>query len=235
MNEIRNRFTGAVLKTIAVDTLSDADLSGADLSGANLSGADLRHADLSGANLSGANLSGADLRHADLSGANLSGADLSDAILRHANLSGADLSGADLSGADLSGADLSDAILRHADLSGANLSDANLSDADLSDAIELPLPAGHDAAKLRAAVADQIELHPELHDQTQWGEGAATPNPEACGTPCCVAGWACRIGGGENGLGVATMASILLFQPGKPTPSFDAENTRERILKDLRA
>jgi hypothetical protein len=82
--EIKNRFSGAVIRTVDAAKLSRADLSRADLYGANLRSA----------NLSGADLSGANLRSADLSGANLSGADLSGA-----NLSGASLSGANLSGA----------------------------------------------------------------------------------------------------------------------------------------
>jgi Pentapeptide repeats (8 copies) len=129
--QIKNRFTGAVLFECDVPeehsgmamryalekaTASRADLSGANLSRANLSGADLYGASLSGADLSGANLSRASLSGADLYGANLYGADLS-----RADLSGADLSRADLSGADLSGADLSGANLSRASLSGAKV------------------------------------------------------------------------------------------------------------------
>ena len=44
MIEIKNRYTGNVITTLEIDSLSRADLSGADL----------RWADLSGANLSGA-------------------------------------------------------------------------------------------------------------------------------------------------------------------------------------
>jgi hypothetical protein len=36
MIEIKNRWTGAVIKTVDADALSDANLSGADLRGANL-------------------------------------------------------------------------------------------------------------------------------------------------------------------------------------------------------
>jgi uncharacterized protein YjbI with pentapeptide repeats len=89
MIQIKNRFTGEVIKTIDADTLRYAGLSRAFLRYA-----DLRYADLSYAFLSDADLRGADLRGADLRRANLSGADL-----RRANLSGADLSGAELSGA----------------------------------------------------------------------------------------------------------------------------------------
>jgi len=126
--EIKNRYTGAVLKTVDAESLSGADLSGASLHGANLSCA----------NLSYANLSRADLSYANLSYANLHGANLSCANLSCADLSGADLSGADLSGADLSGADLSYANLSYANLSYANLSYASLSYASLSGAKNIP-------------------------------------------------------------------------------------------------
>jgi len=49
--EIKNRYTGAVLKTVDAESLSGADLSDANLSDANLSDAELRGADLSGADL----------------------------------------------------------------------------------------------------------------------------------------------------------------------------------------
>lgn len=81
--DIKDKYTGAVLKSVSGDTLRGANLSEADLRGANLSRADL----------SGANLRGASLSRADLSEANLSGADLS-----WANLFGADLSGTNLFG-----------------------------------------------------------------------------------------------------------------------------------------
>src|SRR6185436_9082159 len=181
----------------------------------------LRGANLYGANLYGANLSDADLRCADLYGANLSGADL-----RCADLRCADLSDADLRYADLRDADLRDANLRYADLRYANLRYANLSGAK-----GLPLPANHDAKALRAAVASHIEAHPELHDQGSWGSGSDDP---ACGTPCCVAGWACHLGGGEQGLGVATAATLLLHVDGMLMPSFDADTSREEILAALK-
>jgi hypothetical protein len=79
MIEIKNRFTGEVIKSIELDSLS-----GANLSGANLRGADLSSADLSYANLSYANLGSVDLSYANLSYANLSGANLSYANLRDA-------------------------------------------------------------------------------------------------------------------------------------------------------
>ena len=54
--EIRNRWTGEVLATVAGDTLTRADLTDADLTGANLTGADLTDADLFCANLTDADL-----------------------------------------------------------------------------------------------------------------------------------------------------------------------------------
>jgi len=104
MIEIRNRFTGELIKTVDAANLSGANLCGANLCRADLSGADLSRADLSGANLSWANLSWANLSRANLSGANLIRADLIRADLSGANLIRADLIRADLSGADLSGA-----------------------------------------------------------------------------------------------------------------------------------
>jgi uncharacterized protein YjbI with pentapeptide repeats len=74
--EIRNRFSGEVLKIVDVAVLRDAYLSGADLHGADLHGADLHGADLHGADLSGADLRDAYLRGAYLRGAYLRGADL---------------------------------------------------------------------------------------------------------------------------------------------------------------
>jgi len=85
--EIKNRYTGAVIRT--VETLVKADLYRANLSKADLSEADLRESNLSEANLSGADLYGADLYGANLRGVNLSGADLRWADLRGANLYGA--------------------------------------------------------------------------------------------------------------------------------------------------
>jgi len=89
--QIKNRFTGEVVKEIDGADLRDADMSNANLRDANLRGANLR-----GANLRGANLRGADLRDADLRDA-----DMSYAYLRDANLRGADLRGADLHGEKL--------------------------------------------------------------------------------------------------------------------------------------
>ena len=117
-----------------------------------------------------------------------------------------------------------------ADLSGADLRGANLSEAGLSEAEGLRdgMPR---ASALRAEVADQIEAHPELHDQSTWGTG----DPAECGTPCCVAGWACRLGGGTYGQTVESAAWRLLWVDSRPMPDFDSGSTRAAILDALRA
>ena len=61
MIEIKNRWTGKVIRTVDAGTLIRANLYGAALAGAYLTGADLTRANLTGANLAGADLSGADL------------------------------------------------------------------------------------------------------------------------------------------------------------------------------
>ena len=81
MIEIKHRYTGAVLRTINADTLTEANLTRAYLYGADLHGADLTWADLRGADLREADLSGTDLTGAYLYGANLSWADLSGAAI----------------------------------------------------------------------------------------------------------------------------------------------------------
>ncbi len=149
-----------------------------------------------------------------------------------ANLRGANLRGADLIGADLIGANLSGANLRGADLSGANLSGANLSGAYLIGAIGFKFADAPDPLVLRQQVADHIEAHPELHDQSQWGDGEDNPG---CGTPCCVAGWACHFGGGNRGEPVSSAALKLLWVDGLPMPDFSGNANREDILKTLRA
>jgi hypothetical protein len=163
-----------------------------------------------------------DLREADLSRANLSRANLRGCNLRGADLSRADLREADLRGADLSGADLSRADLRRASLREANLSWA----------FGLRIEGMPDAAELRVKVAAHIESHPELHNQAEWGDGS--PNP-SCGTPCCVAGWACHLGGGRYGLEVADAAVRLLWVDGKPLPDFSSSASRASILEALRS
>ena len=112
MIDIKNRWTGATIRTVEAESLRGANLRGAnlrdaDLSAADLRGANLRDADLSSAGLRDADLSAADLRDANLSAADLGGADLRDADLRDANLRGADLRDANLGGANLGGAWLS--------------------------------------------------------------------------------------------------------------------------------
>ncbi len=193
---------------------------------------DFTKVNLSEANLTGVNLTEADLTGADLYGVNLTGADLSGADLYGVNLTGADLSRADLSGADLYGVNLTGADLSGADLTGADLSRADLSRADLTGAIGFRFENAPDPAELRKLVADKIESHPELHNQREWGDGSA--NPE-CGTACCVAGWACHLGGGSRGEYVSSAAMRLLWIDGKPMPSFDISATREEILTALRA
>jgi hypothetical protein len=89
-----------------------------------------------------------------------------------------------------------------------------------------------DARVLRSLVADQLEAHPELHDQAEWGDGSDDPH---CGTGCCVAGWACHLGGGAGNLTVPTAATILLWVDGLPMPDFRADAPRESILAALRA
>ena len=198
--------TGEVMYECEAASLREA-VEKAVAEGADLRRAYLRRADLRGVNLSGANLRGANLIDADLYGADL----------RSANLIGANLSGADLSGANLSGVDLRDADLTGADLTGA---------------VGFRFEDAPDPEVLRRLVADQIESHPELHDQTSWGDGSADPS---CGTPCCVAGWACHLGGGARDQLVASAATRLLWIDGKPMPSFDGDATREDILEALRA
>ena len=174
---------------------------------------------------------GLDLSDANLSGAHLRGAHLSFAHLRGAHLSFAHLRGAHLRGADLSGAHLSFAHLRGADLSDADLSGANLSGADLRGATGLRRDGMPDPRCLRAAVAVQIRQHPETHDHGKWGTG----DPSDCDTPCCVAGWACRLGGGTYGLTVSTAATIMLRDDELPMPSFSLGASREDLLAALEA
>ncbi len=89
MTEIKNRWTGEVIRTVDAETLTRADLTRADLTRADLSWADLSRASLSRADLSWADLSRASLYGADLSRADLTGANLSRANLTGANLTGA--------------------------------------------------------------------------------------------------------------------------------------------------
>jgi Pentapeptide repeats (8 copies) len=203
--------------------LRGADLREADLHGADLHGADLRGAYLREAYLRRADLSGTDLHWVDLHGADLHGADLHGAYLYGADLRWTDLSEADLRGAYLRWADLRWAVLSGADLRGAHLRGADLGGA------KYDRPEAMPARDLRLAVAAQIEAHPEAHDQGTWGD----PDP-SCGTPCCVAGWACRLGGGAHGLTVPTAATLLLHVDGLPMPSFEDDAGREDILAALR-
>ena len=81
-------------------------------------------------------------------------------------------------------------------------------------------------------VADQIEAWPELHDQAEWGDGSPDPS---CRTPCCVAGWACHLGGGRRDYSVPNAAIRLLWVDGLPMPDFSSIATRGDILSALRA
>ncbi len=181
----------------------------------DFTGVDLSEVALQGANLRDADLRGADLQHADLRGANLRFADLC-----NTNLSGANLRSADLRGA----------ILSRADLRGAILSRAKLSGAALTGAIGFRFPGAPDPLELRRFVAEQIRDHPELHDQSDWG---GESEDASCGTPCCVAGWACRLGGGARGHSVPAAAIRLLHCDGYRLPSFAPGTAREDILRDL--
>ncbi len=210
--------------------LRDADLRDAILMGADLRGAALRGADLTGAYLSGVDLRDADLRDAILMGADLRDADLTGAWLQGAKLYGAHLTDADLSGADLSGATVRDSILTGAILTGTGLAGAILTGTDLTGAVGFRFPGSPDPVELRQRVADQIREYPELHDQQVWG---GRGDDAACGTPCCVAGWACRLGGGTRGHRIPTAATLLLHCDGYRLPSFASDTPREAILRDL--
>ncbi len=218
----RRNFAGFDLRFA---DLRRADLTGADFRGAVFCHADLRGVDLRQANLSGANLSGSDLTRAKLSCA----------VLRHADLHHVDLHRADLFGADLSGANLRDSYFRRADLRGADLTGAELNyarlhGADLTGIIGFRFPGSPDPVELRRLVAKQILEHPELHDQ---GDQDFCGDNESCGTPCCVAGRACRLGGGARGHFIPTAALRLLHCDGYRLPSFAGSASRESIIRDL--
>ena len=163
---------------------------------------------------------GAEPVRARLIGEDLSSLYLDDIDLTGACLVNSDLSDSDLIGAKLAGADLVYASFAYADLTGV----------DLTGAIGLPVPT-HTPEELRRLVAEQIEAHPELHDQSRWGEGM----PSECGTPCCVAGWACRLGGGRGSMSVSSAATVLLWRNGRRMPSFASAAPRSEILAALRS
>jgi hypothetical protein len=238
--EIKNRYSGAIIRTVKVENLRSADLYGAnlygaDLYGADLYGADLRSANLRGADLYGANLYGADLYGADLYGANLRGANLRSADLRSADLYGADLYGADLYGADLYGADLRSANLRGANLRGADLYGANLYGADLYGADLAGVAEGLGITvdpTLPGRILAQVAEHPESWCQKSWHS--------ACGTRHCIAGFATHLSGElgrflDKNFGTATAATLLLWRPGVVMPSFDGDATEGETLGRLRA
>jgi len=198
-----------------------------DFRNLDLSGADLRGIDLTNTNLAGVNLTNANLASANLIGADLVGADLTDANLTGANLNFADLTDASLDGANLT----------NTNLAGANLTDADLSDiittgTNFHEAVGFRFAGSPEPVALRCQVATHIEAHPELHDQTEWGDGKAAPE---CNTPCCVAGWACHFGGGCRNQTVPSAAFRLLWAEGKPMPSFCGSASRKEILEALRA
>jgi hypothetical protein len=108
----------------------------------------------------------------------------------------------------------------------------NLMEANLTEANGFRFADAPDPRTLRAAVAGVLEAHPELHNQASWGDGSANTS---CGTPCCVAGWACHLGGGARDSRVASAAIRLLWLDGAPMPSFGMDATLEDILSALRA
>ena len=194
---------------------------------ANLTGVNLTMADLTGVNLTWVNLTRVNLTRVNLTRANLTGVNLT-----RANLTGVNLTGANLTGVNLTWANLTWANFTGADLTMADLTMADLTMADLTMAIGFRFADAPDPRTLRAAVADKIEAHPELHDQGKWGDGSPDPS---CGAPCCVAGWACHLGGGARGDQVLSTAIRLLWLDGAPMPSFDGNASREEILAALRA
>jgi hypothetical protein len=191
-------------------------------------GKDLRNVDLSGLDLSSANFRGASFRGANLQDTNLQDTNLQDTNLRDAYFQGVNFRGANLRDADLEDTDLEDTDLEGANLRGTDLEGANLQGARLKGAVGFRYDDAPDPIVLRKLVADQIEAHPERHDQGSWGDGT-------CETPCCVAGWACLLGGGRRKDDVASAGLRLLWVDGLPMPSFSAYATREDILEALRA
>ena len=85
LQEIKHRYTGAVIYSCEAETLKEC-AERAVKEKVSLRGADLRGADMREANMSGADLRGADLRGADMREANMSGADMRGADMREANM-----------------------------------------------------------------------------------------------------------------------------------------------------
>ena len=161
--------------------------------------------------------------NADLAGADLSGADLAGA-----DLTGADLTGAILCGANLAGANLRGATLTDANLTGANLRSASLTGANIV-ALRTAFDVEHDPT-LPAQVLEQIEAHPESHDQLAWHS--------PCGTQHCVAGWFVTLAGPEgraleDRFGTRVAATLLAAIPGVEMPSFSSKASREEIIESL--
>lgn len=89
--QIAHRRTGALLHSVASDTLAGASLRSAALKGAYLQRAGMRGADLLKADLQLADLQGADMRGADMRGVNLRGADLRGTDFREARMQRVDV------------------------------------------------------------------------------------------------------------------------------------------------
>ena len=169
--EIKNKFTGEVLRLVEARTLAGADLARAALDLADLARADLRGANLHGAELSAADPSGGNLKRADLTGANLAGANLEGATLIAAVLTGANLAAANLAGCDLTGSDLAGARLTGANLAGADLSRSDLRGADLS-------RGSLEDATVVGALFDEKTQFPELFFDPE-AKGAILVKPSA--------------------------------------------------------
>jgi hypothetical protein len=103
------------------------------------------------------------------------------------------------------------------------------------------------AAKLLNDIADQIERDPTSYDQGTWGdarpdlsvdsdlnEALPTATIEACGTTCCIAGWAATIAAPKN---ILWSRRTRVKDPLYGFLSYEnvvgpAEKAVERLLKD---
>ena len=117
-----------------------------------------------------------------------------------------------------------------ANLRGAHLEGAHLEGAHLESALySLGIPRD---ITLPQRILDQLTAHPESWDQTTWHN--------SCGTTHCIAGWACELSGPlghylDLNLSTETAATLLLWHPTLPRPSFTASATEEETLARLRA
>lgn len=95
------------------------------------------------------------------------------------------------------------------------------------------------AMELRNKVADLIEKHEELWDQSSWqhaDEPGGTIDSVDCGTACCVAGWAARfVAAHHEDVNVPATALASLWCDRKEIPSFDHTTPKEEILRILRS